>query len=322
MTGARLAGWLRSPALHMLLLGGLLFGFGELRGGISGAGKPRIEIPAHRLEAMLQEFVADTGQRPSPEQWRQMVEMQIDDELLFQYALTLGMQENSAAQARLAQIAQFVEANPHEATEAENARAAVRLGLHEGDLVVRRILVDSARRLIRSVVLVQQPAPEAVAEHYAANAAAYTRPPRVRLVQVAINGFKWPDTEGRARQLLQRIENEHLGVAEALALGDESPLPVRLPLQPAKSLESQFGAEFAAAVIGLPAGRWSGPIASLYGHHLVYVEERKEAELQPLDAVRRTVEQQVLAKLADDWLQLRLQELRGEFEIVVPGGTT
>ncbi len=59
-------------------------------------------------------------------------------------------------------------------------------------------------------------------------------------------------------------------------------------------------------MIGLPAGRWSGPVASLYGHHLVYVEERKEAELQPLDAVRRTVEQQVLAQLADEWLQLRL----------------
>ncbi len=173
---------------------------------------------------MLQEFVADTGQRPSQEQWRQMVEMQIDDELLFQYALTLGMQENTAAKARLAQIAQFVEANPHEATEAENARAAIQLGLHEGDLVVRRILVDSARRLIRSVVLVQQPAPEAVDRVLRGERRVYTRPPRVRLVQVALNGFKWPDTEGPAAKCCSRgSESEHLAVDAALALADETP---------------------------------------------------------------------------------------------------
>ncbi len=318
----KLGGWLKQPALHMLLLGGLLFGWSELRGGIAGGSKPRLEIPAHRLEAMLEEYVADTGQRPSEEQWKQMIEMQIDDELLFQYALALGMQENSAAQARLAQIAQFVEANPHESTEAENAREAIRLGLHEGDLVVRRILVDSARRLIRSVVLMQQPPPDAVERYYRENAALYTRPPRVRLAQVAVNGFKWPDSEGRARQLLERIESGNLDLAAALALGDETPLPTHLPLQPAKSLESQFGQDFAAAVMALPPGRWAGPVRSLYGHHLVYVEERKEAELQPLEAVRRQVEQQTMAKLADDWLRLRLGELRSEFEIVVPGGST
>ncbi len=104
-----------------------------------------------------------------------MVDMQVDDEVLFQYALALGMHENSAAQTRLAQIADFVEANPHDATQAGKAHAAMELGLHEGDLVVRRILVDSARRLIRSVVLLQQPTPEIVEQFYAAHAAEFTR---------------------------------------------------------------------------------------------------------------------------------------------------
>jgi hypothetical protein len=35
--------------------------------------------------------------------------------------------------------------------------------------------------------------------------------------------------------------------------------------------------------------------------------------------VRYQVEQALLQKLADDWLRLRLRELRAEFEIVVPG---
>lgn len=318
--------WLKYPALHMVALGALLFGFVELKSGALGRPKPRIEIPAHRFEQMLQEFAADTGRRPSPEEWRQMVDMQVDDELLFQYALSLGMQENSAAQARLAQIAEFVEANPHESTDnstqTENAKVAMQLGLHEGDLVVRRILVDSARRLIRGVVLLQQPTEEALEKYYAATSAYHASPPRVRLVQVAINGFLWPDTEKRAFELLGRIREQNLSRDAALALADTSLVSAELPLETQKQLETQMGSQFAAAVMQLPTGSWSEPIPSIHGHHLVLVEEREESKVPPLAEVRERVEQQMLEKLADEWLKLRLKELRLEFDIVLPGSKT
>ncbi|MFL6197484.1 MAG: peptidyl-prolyl cis-trans isomerase [Thermoanaerobaculia bacterium] len=311
--------WLKSPALHMLALGALLFGLTGLVGGGLLPHKKRIEIPAHRLEAMLKDFVADTGRHPTRSEWEQMVDMQVDDEVLYQYALALGMQENSAAQARLAQIADFVEANPHEATQAGKARAAMDLGLHEGDLVVRRILVDSAKRLIRGVVLLQNPKPEIVEQFYAAHAAEFTRPARIRISQVAVNGFQQPDSEERARRLLARIRGEKLGLEAALALADGTPAPVHLALQTEQGLQSQFGGDFATAVMALRPGNWSEPIPSDYGHHLVWVHEYQEARILPLGSVRAQVEQALLEKLADDWLRLRLRELRAEFEIVVPG---
>jgi parvulin-like peptidyl-prolyl isomerase len=251
-----------------------------------------------------------------------MIDMQVDDEVLFQYAIALGLQENSAAQARLAQIADFVEANPHEATPSGKARAAMDLGLHEGDLVVRRILVDSAKRLIRSVVLVQKPTPEVARQFYAAHAAEFTRPAHIRISQVAINGFVEPDSEERARRLLQRIRAEKLDLEAALALADETPAPVHLPLETEQDLESEFGADFAAAVMKLKPGSWSEPIPSDYGHHLVWVHEFEEARALPLAAVRDEVEQALLQKLADEWLRLRLRELRADFEIVVPGSVS
>lgn len=311
--------WLKAPALHMLALGALLFAIADLGGGALLPRRQRIEIPAHRLEAMLEDFVADTGRGPTRREWEEMVDMQVDDEVLYQYALALGMHENSAAQARLAQIADFVEANPHEATQAGKARAAMELGLHEGDLVVRRILVDSARRLIRGVVLLQKPAPEIVEQFYAAHAAEFTRPARIRISQVAVNGFVRPDSEETARRLLARIRAEKLDLDSALALADETPAPVHLALQTEQSLQSQLGGDFATAVMALRPGSWSEPIPSDYGHHLVWVHEFQEARVLPLASVRDQVEQALLQKLADDWLRLRLRELRAEFEIVVPG---
>jgi parvulin-like peptidyl-prolyl isomerase len=313
---------LKSPALHMLVLGFLLFGLTELGGGSLLPHKQRIEIPAHRLEAMLQDFVGDTGRQPTRSEWEQMVDMQVDDEVLYQYAIALGMHENSAAQARLAQIADFVEANPHETTQAGKAHAAMELGLHEGDLVVRRILVDSAKRLIRSVVLLQKPMPEIVEEFYAAHAEEFTRPASIRISQVAVNGFVRPDSEERARRLLGRIRAEKLDFEAALALADESPAPVHLELQTEQGLQSQLGGDFATAVMKLRPGSWSEPIPSDYGHHLVWVHEFEEARVLPLESVRDQVEQALLQKLADDWLKLRLRELRAEFEIVVPGATS
>jgi parvulin-like peptidyl-prolyl isomerase len=314
--------WLKAPALHMLALGALLFSLTELRGGALLPQKKRIEIPAHRFEQMVQDFVADTGRSPTRNEWEQMIDMQVDDEVLYQYAIALGMHENSAAQARLAQIADFVEANPHEATQAGKATAAMELGLHEGDLVVRRILVDSAKRLIRSVVLLQKPTPEIVEQFYSAHAEEFTQPARIRISQVAINGFVHPDSEERARRLLARIRAEKLDLEAALALADETPAPVHLALQTEQSMQSQLGGDFATAVMKLSPGSWSEPIPSDYGHHLVWVHEFQEARVLPLEAVRDQVEQALLHKLADDWLRLRLRELRAEFEIVVPGSAS
>lgn len=314
--------WLKAPALHMLALGALLFAVSEIQGGGLLPQKKRIEIPAHRLDQMAQEFVADTGRKPTRSEWEQMIDMQVDDEVLFQYAIALGMHENSAAQARLAQIADFVEANPHEAVPARKAAAAMDLGLHEGDLVVRRILVDSAKRLIRGVVLLQKPTPEIVQQFYAAHPGEFTQPARIRVSQIAVNGFVHPDSEERARRLLARIRAENLDLEAALALADETPAPVHLELLSEQDLKSELGNDFATAVMKLRPGSWSEPIPSDYGHHLVWVHEFEEARVLPLAAVRDQAEQAVLQKLADDWLKLRLRELRAEFDIVVPGRTS
>ena len=314
-----LPSWLESPALHMAALGALAFAVVAWRDGVGTGERPRVVVPPHRLELRLETFAVDNQRLPTAEESQQLLDGLIDDEVLYQYALALGMHEEPAAQRRLAKIAEFVEANPHKTpSEAERAAAAIDLGLHHGDLVVRRILVDGARRLIRAVVLLQEPRPELVEEYFEAHRDELARPPKQRIAQVMVNGFKWPDTEARARELLTRILEDDLDVDDALALGDEFFLPATLPALTEKALATKIGPDFAAEVMTLPAGEWAGPIASRYGHHLVYVQERIEAEVPPLEEVHDQVKGRLLRKLADEWLALRLKELRHEFEMVTP----
>jgi hypothetical protein len=309
---------LRAPALHMVVIGALLFGGGLLWRGTPPKEGPRIVIPPQRLEIMRQAFLAENRRPPTAAEAAALLDYLVDQEVLYQYALKLGLHTQPAAQRRLAQIASFVEANPHRSDE-ERAAEAVSLGLHHGDLVVRRILIDGARRLIRAVVLTQQPDPVMVEEYLAANREPFMQPARTRLTHVAVDGFKWPrDAKERATALLERLRQELVAPEAASALGDEPFVPSVLPLLSSKDLQTRFGATFEWALKDAPEAAWFGPVASRFGYHLVWVHERQETSLPPFDEIRDRVEQRFLHKAADEWLALRLQQLRAEFDIVLP----
>jgi hypothetical protein len=314
---------LRAPALHMVVLGALLFGGALLWRGSSSGDRPRIVITPQRLEIMRQSFVDENRRPPTAAEVTALLDYLVDQEVLYQYALKLGMHEEPPARRRLAQIASFVEANPHEPrSDAERAAEAVDLGLHHGDLVVRRILIDGARRLIRAVVLTREPDPAMVQEYLAANRELFLQPARTRITHVAVNGFKWPrDARERAAALLERLQRESIAPEAAPALGDEPFVPSALPPLGPKDLQTRFGTSFEEALKKAPEGTWFGPIASRFGHHLVWVHERREASLPPFEEIRARVEQRFLHKVADEWLVLRLQQLRAEFDIVVPKST-
>jgi hypothetical protein len=315
---------LRAPALHMVVIGALLFGGALLWRGSPSRERPRIVIPPQRLEIVRQAFLAEKRRPPTTEEAAALLEDLVDQELLYQYALKLGMHEQPAAQRRLAQIASFVNMNPHPHPRSDEVRAAeaVSLGLHHGDLVVRRILIDGARRLIRAVVLTRQPNPAMVKEYLAANRELFMQPARTRITHVAVDGFKWPhDAMERAAALLERLQLESITPEAAPTLGDEPFVPSALPLLSPKDLQTRFGVTFERALKNAPKGAWFGPVASRFGYHLVWVHERQEANLPPFDEIRGRVEQRFLHKVADEWLALRLQQLRAEFDIVVPKST-
>ena len=79
---------------------------------------PRIVIPPQRLEIVRQAFLAE-NRRPHDGGGGGALDYLVDQEVLYQYALKLGLHEQPAAQRRLAQIASFVEANPHESRSDE-----------------------------------------------------------------------------------------------------------------------------------------------------------------------------------------------------------
>jgi parvulin-like peptidyl-prolyl isomerase len=275
------------------------------------------------MEVVRGQFAQANGRPPTPQEEKDLVETLVDEEVLYQYALRVGLDRQPVVEQRLALIAEFVEQNPHEAaSQVDLASEARELGLHHGDSVVRRVLIDGAKRLIRAAVRIRAPTEEMMETYLRTNPDAFIVPVRTRITQVAMNRLAHgAATEARAQELLERVRARAYTPDAAPALGDNAFAPASLPLLADRDLERRFGHRFVEALAAAPAGEWSGPLPSRYGLHLVYVHERTQPHLPPLSEVRTQVRRRLLDELADEWLAFRLQQLRAEFDIVVPGSS-
>lgn len=308
---------LRSPALHYVVLGALLFAAVSPRGSTPPA--VRLVIPASRIEAALREYEELKRQPLTPEERQSIIRLLVDQEVLYAYALRLGLDKEPVVEWRLSQIATFVSENPHEAKSTkELANEALLLGLNEGDLVVRRILIDGARRLIRAAILVREPSDSLLEQYLREHADEFRLPARVRLSHVLVDArIHKEQTEHDARELLARLRADSVRPERATEYGDRGLVAANLAALPDVELERRFGHRFVEQLAGLPVGTWDGPISSRYGLHLVFVQERIPERVASLAEVRNDVRARVRNKLADEWLETRLGQLRAEFQVEV-----
>lgn len=193
------------------------------------------------------------------------------------------------------------------ASDAELLRQALQLGLDD-DVVISRQMREKMRLLLQQASGEAQPSKAELEEMLARRRDSFLLPSTVSFTQVFVAG-------GDPEALRARIGR--LAPEKAAELGDSFPLAARQDGRSQEEVARTFGQAFAAAVVALEAGKWSAPIASPFGWHLVFVHEKKEGGLPPVEAVRG----QLLAMVADERAARRLQEglarLREQYEVEI-----
>jgi hypothetical protein len=266
-----------APALHFVVLGGLLFAF-----------HPSPRRPVARA--------ADTPRT--------------DEELLLDEALALGLDHDDRfVSERLAGLARLADAGAVE-DAAGLERTARRLGLERHDLVVRRHLVQMMELALAHGGPREVPEDAVLAAYLERHRERFVEPARLRFSHV----FFARDRAGTpaaaaARAALRRLASQPMGMAAPTGMGDgflDGPEIARS----APELARAFGPAFVDAVERLPVGRWAGPVETAYGWHVVRVDEHVPATMPTLAAVRGRVVQAVLAERAADRLERRLAARR------------
>jgi parvulin-like peptidyl-prolyl isomerase len=159
-------------------------------------------------------------------------------------------------------------------------REAMRMGLDADDTIVRRRLVQKLTFLTEDVATAKAPDEAILREFYVAHPGNYTQPPRISFVH------RYFSVDRRAAALA----DAQAAVKDEALADDPFMLQKSYAQRSEREIGDLFGRPFAAELFALGAdsesGGWLGPLRSAYGWHVVRVEEKLGAEMQPFETVR------------------------------------
>ena len=278
MNTSRLQALLREPLMHFLLIGVALFMVFDQVGNPVKVDS-RIVISQADLDVLASDWLRRTGRPPSPQQVEQQLRQFIREQVL--------------------------------------SREAVNLGLDRDDVIIRRRLAQKMQYLFDDLGQVPDPTDADLKVFISNHVERFTLPATLSFRHIFLD----PDSRGeaiqaQAQQLLSRLQESSPAI-DISELGDPTLLPLQFDNQTRLQISNLLGDEFAEQVYGLPDSRWSGPVASGYGLHLVFVHSRTAARIQPLAEVRQSVVRQWQTAKQQELNDLFYQGIQQRYEIIL-----
>jgi hypothetical protein len=284
--------------------------------------RPPIVIAAARVAEIRDEYERTLLTPPTAAELTALIAREADEEMLYREALLLGLDRGDrAVKWRIVDKMHFLFGDAAGDPEAAYARGLA-LGLEREDVVVRNALVTKMRLLAKAASRSEEPSGPALEReleaYLRAHASTYGRAARTSLTQVFLSADKrGAALAADADALLRRLRTVHATPDSAAGVGDAFVAGNTFRSTSESGLLKSFGAAFATAVNGLEPGRWSEPIRSPYGLHLVWVTARDVADLPPLAAVRSRVLRAYRAERRTQYLARMMDQIRAAYEVRV-----
>lgn len=270
--------FLREPLVHFLILGIAVFLLFKVAATPGAAPDRRIVVSSGKTDQLATAFVRTWQRPPTAEELNGLIEDHVRDEVLYRESLAMGLdKDDTVIRRRLRQKFEFLIEDA--ATTASSDR----------DL---------------QAWLDQHPDK-------------FREDPKMALRQVYVNATRRGAAATKeAERLLARLNAAGENV-DASELGDTTMLPHDLALSTVGEIARVFGDGFAHAVARMEPGRWSGPVRSGYGLHVVHVSERTAGRLRPLAEVRDEVQRGWLTARRKEITDARYRALREGYAVVI-----
>jgi peptidylprolyl isomerase len=196
---------------------------------------------------------------------------------------------------------------------------ALALGLARSDRRVRADLVSAVLGSLAAAGDAYAPGEDEIRAFYAENSDFFAGPGRlhVRQVFVAVGPEGEDAARERARRAAERLrEGEPIEAVRAeLGSPEVAPLPDAM-LPPAK-LREYLGPTALLVALDLAPGATSEPVRSAQGYHVLSLLEREAGGAPPLEEIVPQVRAELRRRADDRALRERLDQLRAEADVVV-----
>jgi peptidyl-prolyl cis-trans isomerase C len=237
---------LREPLIHFLLAGAAIFAFFAWRPDPGDPASRTIHLTRGDQARLSVNFAEAMGRPPTDAELKALIERWVREEVLY--------------------------------------REALRLGLDEGDAVIRKRLAQKMDVIAASAADAETPD--------TATLEAWLRRHPDRFAQDVKLTFDQLYFTSRGRAVVARTLLG--GGADWTKVGDPISLPARFEGASRGAVANEMGDEFERALERLePGDVWQGPIEGALGWHLVRLRAKESGVLPPLAAIRGRVE--------DDW---------------------
>jgi len=267
----------REPLIQFLILGGGLFAAWTLLAPAPEAQRERIEVDPARIASLEQGFSAVWKRPPTGAERQGLIEDYLAEEVMY--------------------------------------REAQKLGLDQDDVVIRRRMRQKMEFLLQESLATAPPDEDALRAFFDAGRERYRAPDRIGFRQVYLGDRQGEAAQAEWAALLDRLNSE--SPPDPASLGGGILLPSQMGPAAMQEIDRAFGEGFADRLKGQPAGRWSGPVRSGYGWHLVLIEAVEAGAEPDFDAVRAAVERDHAYETERKARSALIERLRQGYDIVV-----
>lgn len=242
--------WLQEPLLHFLVLGAIIFGvYAKLNP--PGPSDSEIVVSQGQQKHLVTAFSRTWSRPPTPQEFTGIVQDWIREEIAYREGLEMGLDGN--------------------------------------DTIIRRRLRQKLELLAEDIVSFAPPTSEDLEAYRAANESDYTLEPTYTLRQVYFSTDRRGEESRRdAEQALVLLDTD-AGMVDFSQLGDPISLPGRVVSERASAIDGLFGQSFTAALSDIAPGKWSGPVPSGFGIHLVFIEDFEPGRILTLEEAEQEI---------------------------------
>jgi len=196
---------------------------------------------------------------------------------------------------------------------------ALALGLAKHDRRVRADLVSSVMGSLVATTDGFEASESELTSFYEENRDYFTRPGRLRVRQI-FNGVGSRHTQEEARDRAERAaarlaKGDDFATVKT-ALGDVEIAPVPDALLPPAKLRNYLGPTVLRTAYALDVGAASDPLRSAQGYHVLVLVARKPATLPALADIEREVRAEMKRRAGDQAVRDRLDSLRRSGEVI------
>jgi len=199
---------------------------------------------------------------------------------------------------------------------------ALRLDYDKNDMVIRNTLVRKMTFLAESQVDEKAIRDEEIQAYFNLRQEKYRLSPEISFLHIYFNADKRKaaveqDVSDAIAQLNAYQTN---AIAENLtSYGDLFMLENVYHYKSTQEITNLFGADFSEQILSLPMKLWSGPVASGYGYHAVYVFEKKESLIPNWQEIKYKIVNDMVLEEKSAARDQFYSELLRQYQVVYQG---